>query len=381
MRQTVGIDLGTTNTVAAANAGVLGLREGEVVEQTLPSVVAYPPSGQTLVGEAARQRRSIDPKNTLFSAKRVMGERWHSYRTHQFRENYPFDLVKTGDSGVAFQTRAGTVTAVDVATRVVQTLCERAAVTPGDLEAVVTVPASFGDPQRSATLEAVRAAGFADVRCIAEPVATALAYLDRNDVHYGAVYDLGGGTFDMAILDCRVSPIGIVAHEGDPYLGGDDIDHAIASWVADFVLREKGWDLRNDSEVFGRLVLESERAKIRLTKSESTVLDLSQVDEASPRDISRLELGRGVLWELSAPLLGRTFGICDEVLSGAGLRADDIQAVFLAGGATLMPGVREAVREYFGPKVRSELNPMHVVSLGASIAAARASLSGLLHTR
>ncbi|HEX2676313.1 MAG TPA: Hsp70 family protein [Polyangiales bacterium] len=375
---TIGLDLGTTNTVAAANAGVLPLHFGDQVVPVLPSVVAYLPNGEVMVGLPARERRAFDVKNTIFSAKRVLGETWHSYSAREFRTHYPFDLVATANDEVGFRTRAGVVTPVDVAAEIARALSRHAGLSPQEISACVSVPASFGVPQRAATVSALRHAGFAAVRCIAEPVATALAYLDRNDVHYGCVYDLGGGTFDLAIVDCSREPVRVVTHGGDPYLGGDDLDQRIAHWAAEVVLRKHGWDLQSDREVFTRLTLEAERAKVRLTKNQVTTLDLEGVDPAAPADLQPIQLDRKAVWNLSAELISRTFAICDEVLGSASLTVRDIQAVFLAGGATLVPGVREAVAEYFGKKLRYELDPMHVVSIGASIAAARPRLSALL---
>jgi molecular chaperone DnaK len=345
----------------------------------LPSVVAYMPNGETAVGLAARERRAIDAKNTIYSAKRVIGETWDSSRARDFAAHYPFDLIATGDRQVGFRTRAGIWTAVAVATEVLGALCRQTDRRPAEIAAVVTVPAAFGPAQIGATLDAARAAGFARVRCIVEPVATALAYLDRNSVHHGVVYDLGGGTFDLAIIDCSRDPIRIVAHAGDPYLGGDDVDHAIASFVADRILRERGWDLRSDPAVFTRLIMEAERAKLRLSDVTSTTIELERVDPAMPPDPRAIALDRATVWKLGAALIKRTFSICDEVLGGAGLTVRDIQAVFLAGGTTLLPGVRDAVAGYFGPKLRYELDPMLAVSLGASIAAARPRFASLLH--
>jgi molecular chaperone DnaK (HSP70) len=374
----VGIDLGTTNTVVAANAGILPLRMGDDRASVLPSVVAYLPNGEKLVGAAARSRRAIDPRNTIHSAKRVIGAHWHSYESREFGKHYGFKLEPTPDQRVGFRTRSGLITPIEVAREVLSSLCIYAAIDPSEIAAVVSVPAAFGDTQRAATLAAVREAGFADARCIAEPVATAVAYLDRQDIRYGLVYDLGGGTFDAAIVDCSQEPMRIVAHSGDAYLGGDDIDQAIANYAADLVLRSQGWDLRGDPEVFARLLFEGERAKLRLAQSESTQLELSEVDPAAPGVLGALPLDRNVVWQLASGLIRRTFLCCDEVLSKANLKVSDVQAVFMAGGATQLPGVRETVAQYFGRILRYELDPMHVVSLGASIAAARPKLASLL---
>ncbi len=375
--QTIAIDLGTTNTVAAANAGVLPLRSAHPTP-ILPSVVAYLPSGEIRVGAPARERRALDPKNTIYSAKRVIGASWHSYRAREFCKQYPFDFVQTEAGGIAFKTRAGVRTPVQVATELLTQLCRGIEVKPAETDAVVSVPASFGEAERAATLAAMRESGFARVRCIPEPIATALAYLDRNDLRYAAVYDLGGGTFDMAVVQCDMDSPRVVAFGGDPYLGGDDVDREIAAVVAERVLRDKGWDLRGSTEVFERLTLEAERAKLELTAAESVQIQPSLVDPAAPLELAPVTIHRSALIEIGATLIKRTFSICDEVLGKAGLGAGDIQAVFLAGGATLLPGVRDQVAAYFGRKLRFELNPMHVVSLGASMAAARPRLAHVL---
>jgi len=376
--QTIGIDLGTTNTVAAANAGVLPLRRDVLATPILPSVVAYLPTGETRVGAPARERRALDPKNTIYSAKRVIGAGWHSYRAQEFRSHYPFDFVQTETGGIAFQTRAGVRTPVQVATELLTQLSRGVEVEPAATDAVVSVPVAFGETERAATLVAMREAGFARARYIVEPVATALAYLDRNDLRHAAVYDLGGGTFDMAIVRCDVPSPYVTAFGGDPYLGGDDVDRALADFVADRVLRDHGWDLRGSAEVFARLTLDAERAKLELTGADSAQIHPTLVDPAAPAELTPVTIHRAALLEIGATLIKRTFAICDEVLGKAGLGVNDIQAVFLAGGATLLPGVRDQVAAYFGRKLRFELNPMHVVSLGASMAAARPRLAHVL---
>jgi molecular chaperone DnaK len=308
----------------------------------------------------------------------VIGEPWHSSRVREFGLYYPFDMVQSADSQVGFKTRAGVKTASDIATEVVRALCTTGGVDPNGYEAVVSVPAGFAPAQRAATIRAVHAAGFSRVRSVAEPVATALAYMNRTDVRRGVVYDLGGGTFDLAILDCTSEPFQIVAFGGDPYLGGDDIDHALATFVADMVLQRHGWDLRSDPQVFTRLVLEAEKAKVRLSFATSTLINLETVDPAAPESLGVVPIERHTIMELSAALIRRTFLVCDQVLAEADVPVRDVQAVFLAGGTTLVPGVREAVGQYFGHKLRHELDPMHVVSIGASIASMRPRFASLL---
>ncbi len=383
MRRSLGIDLGTTNSVAACGGQVLPLVDGATRSTLLPSVVSIlPPTAaepRCLVGAEARLRRAIDPRNTLYGSKRLMGEAWTSYATRKFMEHYPHTLVASEDGGVLFDTRAGRVNPEQVAARIVSELCIRSAVTPGELPTVVAVPTSFKDSSRRATARALKIAGFESVRLIEEPVASAIAYLQRANLRYAAVYDLGGGTFDLAIIDCSEFPFRVLSSEGNPYLGGDDIDRALAEAVADGVLRKSGWDLRTDPVTFARLMMACEDAKIALETQESVQLDLSAVDPAAPSQVANAVVDRAALEAACVPLIQRTFLHCDSVLGQAGLRARDIQAIFLAGGSTRLGILRHMVSEYFSRKLRSDLDPEHVVALGASIAAARPELWPLLN--
>jgi molecular chaperone DnaK (HSP70) len=237
------------------------------------------------------------------------------------------------------------------------------------VDAVVTVPAAFEPSAREATRRAVEQAGIAHVNVVEEPVATAMAYLTtRNErLRHAVVYDFGGGTFDLAIVDCATSPARVIRHAGDPYLGGDDIDHALAQWVAERVLRDHGWDLCAEPEVFDRLVLQCERLKVRLSTAESATLELGQVDPAAPGAGTGVRLTRQLLTELAQPFVSRTFILCDQVLREAGLQASQIDTVYLAGGTTLMPLVREGVASYFGSLPRCDFDPLEVVAIGASL--------------
>ncbi|MEZ4254095.1 MAG: Hsp70 family protein [Polyangiales bacterium] len=329
-------------------------------------------------GNAARERRPIDPKNTIYSAKRLIGESLTSYRTQEFRRNYPFDLTDTERGAVGFRTRAGVFTSRDIATRVVDELLARTRYVAEKTVAVVTVPAAFTDVQRSTTRRALRNAGIPQVRMVEEPVATAIAYLQRSNLRYAVVYDLGGGTFDLAILDCTRRPFQILAHGGDPYLGGDDIDRVIANWITRSVLERTGWDVSTDREVFDRLVMTVESAKRELTTRSAVTIDLSNIDPAAPQPLGSIELDRTRALGLASDLVRRTFAICDDVLGRAGLHARDMDAVFLAGGSTALPGVKEHVEQYFGKRPRTDVPPMESVAIGASLAAARPALAGLL---
>jgi len=370
--KTLGVDLGTTNTLAAVDGKLLTGEARGQAECILPSVVAFLPNGLTSVGASARRRRPIDPQNTIFSAKRIIGRRWHSYEASKFRDTYPFNLVRTEGDGVAFQTRAGVVSSVETSTKVLDAVCRRAGLNPADHRALITVPAQFDSSQRNATMEAGRNVGFADVAVFDEPIATAVAYVYSGlaDVRYAAVYDLGGGTFDLAVVDCSRQPHRVLAHGGDDYLGGDDIDRALANELRSRVLEEHHWDLESDREIYDRLVLEVERVKVRLSYASETCLELGQVDPASPLAGRSLRILRETLEEASRPLVQRTFGICDEVLSEAGLSRDDLGAVFLAGGSTGLPMVRRDVAQYFGQPPHVAFDPMEVVAIGASLASA-----------
>lgn len=376
--RTIGIDLGTTHTVAAAHGSVVPLAAAFTRGHgLLPSIVAFPPAGGEIVGELARQRRGNDPAHTISSAKRVIGRRFSSAAATLYRERSAVEMVKGTAGQVAFKTRAGIVTPTGVATLVLRGLCSTGVMDPSQLSAVVTVPAAFGEAERLATLEAVHAAGFAQVRVIEEPVASAIAYLARSSLRYGVVYDLGGGTFDIAIVDCSRYPFRVVAHGGDAYLGGDDVDFSLAEFVSDRMLREHGWDLKSDTEVWERLLVEVERAKIQLTVEESVSIDIGTVDPAAPMQAT-ISIDRSALRDRTSALIRRTFLICDQVLGQAGLKVRDVDAVFLAGGSTSLPGLREDVQAYFGRRPRFDLEPMHVVAIGASLAAVRPDLSGLL---
>lgn len=374
----IGLDLGTTNTVIAANSSVIELQPGTPDEEPstlLPSAVSFPPSGMALVGQSAIQRRIMDPLNTITSSKRVIGESWSSYNAVRFRENYQFEMVKSADGGVSFQTRTGRFTPGQIASLIVGTVWRRTTVPMKDLIVVVTVPTAFQLQNCEATRAAVLKSGVRSVRVLHEPVATALAYLRRSNLDYAAIYDLGGGTFDLSVIACDKYPLRILASGGDLYLGGDTIDRAIAVWVAERTLREHRWDLLSDREVFARLVAECEQAKIRLSDVEQTEVDITRADLAAPGQVPNVVLDRATLWELALPTIRPTFQLCDEILDCAKLKVTDIDAVFLAGGTTALPGFKEYIGQYFGKRPRSDINPMHAVAIGASMGAVRAELA------
>ncbi|MBX3272364.1 MAG: Hsp70 family protein [Sandaracinaceae bacterium] len=343
----------------------------------LPSALAFPPSGEELVGWEARARRPIDPAHTLLSTKRLIGARFGSPRARRFAEHHPYAVVDR-DGLAALRTRAGDLTPVDVAARLLVAAAARGECDPSARRAVITVPAAFEAAEREATLEAARRAGFAAVALVDEPVATAISYLERSNVRYGVVYDLGGGTFDLALVDCSRYPFRVVAHAGDPYLGGDDVDRVLAERVAERVLCRHRWDLAADPVTFARLVGACEAAKIALLDAETASIELAEVDPAGPFADPRVSVSRADLAGITHDLVRGTFTLVDHVLAEGRVRARDVDAIFLAGGSTALPGLRELVGQYFQKRARFDLDPMHVVAMGASLAAARPDLAALL---
>jgi molecular chaperone DnaK len=365
--QTVGIDLGTSNTVAAIGNHVFEVSDDG--RTTLPSVVAFLPDGSVRVGATARRRRAIDCENTIYSSKRIIGRRWDEDETASFRDRYPFRLVEGAGGAPLFVTRAGRHSATEIASLVLEKVLDRVRSLPGEFAVEITLPAAFRNDQREATAEAAAMAGLRQVALLDEPAATAYAYLTLpRPTKRAVVYDLGGGTFDCAVIDCTGGTPHTIAHVSDLFLGGDDIDRRLAAWVAQFVLEKYNWDLTNYSEIFDRLLLRCEEAKIRLSHQHEAALPLSQVDPEGPVCAEDVTVTRPLLDELCTDLVRRSFAICDETLRAAELRPSDIDSVFLAGGTTLLPIVQEGVRAYFGRPGLLEFNPTEVVARGASLA-------------
>jgi len=365
--EVVGIDLGTTNSVCAVAGRVASLADDG--SPTLPSVVAFLPNGHTMIGRSARRRRAIDFENTIWSSKRIIGRRFQDATTATFRERYRFSLVE-GESGEPlFVTRAGKLSPTEIAAHVIGEISSRVEACSEQSRVHVTVPALFATAQREATVEAVRMAGFGDVHLVPESTAVAYAYraLDM-DLGNAMVYDLGGGTFDCAILDCRQQEPELISHASDLYLGGDDIDQSLAAWVTRYVLEKHNWDLTNYSEIADRLIARCEEAKIELSRADDATIELSQIDPECPAASEGVTVSRGVLDRLSENLVRRTFVTCDEALARAELRAADIDTVILAGGTTMLPNVQASVSAYFGQDGRLDVDPTHVVALGASLA-------------
>jgi molecular chaperone DnaK len=363
----LGIDLGTTNSVVTIDRTVRRITEsGRAV---LPSVVAFLPNGNVSVGEVARRRRAIDCPNTIYSSKRIIGRRFGDSYTRNFIDRYPFEIVEARGGAPAFRTRTGDFTPTQIATRIIEDVLARTGLDPQSCETVVTVPASFSEAQRQASADAAAAAGLGYPRLVDEPSATALTYLHASHpCRRALVYDLGGGTFDCAVLDCSNGMPRMLAHASDLQLGGDDIDHELAQWVARLVLEKHNWDLSNYSETYDRLVLRCEQAKIEMSVTAEVPVYLSQVDPECPVEDGAVVLTQSLLNQLCQDLVGRSFIACDDVLRSAGLTPPDIDAVFLAGGTTLLPVIQEGVEAYFGRAGLIEFDPTEVVALGAGLA-------------
>jgi len=365
----LGIDFGTsTSVVAVCHVG----RDVEAIpnadgDEVIPSVVAFTPAGKVVVGKTARSRRLIDPPNAIYSVKRILGRGWHAQELRRFKEQYPFELEEGRDGVPHFVTRLGKLTAVEVVSYIMAHLREYPGVGRKEFEnTVISVPASATPEQRKATLEAAERAGYFSATAIAEPHAAALPYMgDGPPNQTVAVYDLGGGTFDVAILFWNGHELKTVASGGDPYLGGDDIDQRCTGRVADRILEQFRWDVRTNTKRLQTLNLLCEQAKIRLSVAEETAIGLGSVDEVLAGKM--MTLTRAEVEELCADLLQRTFVLCDRVLSNSGIKARDVDVVVVAGGGAYMPAVRSGVEAYFGQKPRADLHPDRVVALGAAL--------------
>ena len=366
MSRIVGIDLGTTNSLVAYVDPATGLprvipdAEGRVL---LPSVVSFTPDG-VLVGEPARRQLARRPRSTVYSVKRLMGRGYDDIKGEV--AHFPF-AVRPADGVVRLDVGDREVTPPEVSAVILRALKERAEAYFGEPveRAVITVPAYFNDAQRQATRDAGRIAGLDVVRIVNEPTAASLAYgLHRLATGVIAVYDLGGGTFDISILRVKDGIFEVLATNGDTHLGGDDFDRALVEWLLEDLAASHGVDPRGDGEVMQELRLAAEAAKIRLSTAERTTLTLPLETFTYRREITRTDLER-----LIEPLVARTLGPCRRALADAGLRADQIDEVVLVGGATRVPLVRRRVEELFGRPPHSHLNPDEVVALGAAVQA------------
>ena len=375
MGKAIGIDLGTTNSVVAVVTGgepvVIPNQEGS---RTTPSVVAITEKGERLVGQIAKRQAITNPENTIFSIKRLMGRKYSSKEVEHAKKRLPYKIVEAPNSDAHVEIRGRRYSPPEISAMILQKLKQAAEDYLGETvtEAVITVPAYFDDSQRQATKDAGKIAGLNVLRIINEPTAAALAYgLDKKKEEQVAVYDLGGGTFDISILEIGEGVIEVKSTNGDTYLGGDDFDLRIIDWMVDEFKKEQGIDLKHDKMALQRLKEGAERAKIELSTAMETEINLPFVtaDATGPKHLL-MKLSRAKLEQLTDDLVLNTITPCKTALSDSGLSASDIDEVLLVGGQIRMPKVQQVVQNHFNKEPNKTVNPDEVVAVGAAIQAA-----------
>jgi molecular chaperone DnaK len=372
MAKVIGIDLGTTNSVVAIMEGgdpkVITNSEGSRIT---PSVVAFTDSGERLVGQIARRQAVTNPENTIFSIKRLIGRRFDDPQVVKAAKILPYKVVKADNGDAWVESRGKRYSAPEVSAFVLQKMKQTAEDYLGETvtDAVITVPAYFNDSQRQATKDAGRIAGLNVLRIINEPTAASLAYgLDKKKDEKIAVFDLGGGTFDISILEVGDGVFEVKSTNGDTFLGGDDFDQRIIDYLADEFKKDQGVDLRKDRMALQRLKEAAEKAKIELSSSMETEVNLPFItaDQSGPKHLT-MKLTRAKLEALCSDLLDRLEGPCLAALKDSGLSARQIDEVVLVGGMIRMPAVQERVRKIFGKEPHKGVNPDEVVAVGAAI--------------
>ena len=372
MGKVIGIDLGTTNSCVSIMSGgepvVIANAEGA---RTTPSVVAITEKGERLVGQIAKRQAITNPENTIFSVKRLMGRKFRSQQAQDATKRLPYKVTE-GDNGDAYvELRGKRYSPPEISAMILQKMRQTAEDYLGEkvTEAVITVPAYFDDSQRQATKDAGQIAGLTVLRIINEPTAASLAYgLDKKKDERIVVYDLGGGTFDVSVLEIGDGVFEVKSTNGDTYLGGDDFDQRVMDWLVDEFKKDQGIDLRKDRMALQRLKEAAERAKIELSSSQDTEINLPFVtaDANGPKHLV-VKLTRAKLEQLVDDLIKRSIEPCKRALSDAGVSAGDIKEVVLVGGMTRMPKVIQAVKEFFGKEPHRGVNPDEVVAIGAAI--------------
>jgi molecular chaperone DnaK len=375
MAKVIGIDLGTTNSVVAVmEAGEPTVLENAEGNRITPSVVAVnPKSGERMVGQVAKRQAVTNPDNTVFSIKRFMGRKFDDPEVQRSIPLVPYKVTKASNGDVRVMMGGKEYSPPEVSAMILQKLKQDAEAKLGErvTQAVITVPAYFNDSQRQATKDAGQIAGLEVLRIINEPTAAALAYgLDKKGDETIVVYDLGGGTFDVSILRLGEGVFEVIATNGDTHLGGDDFDQRIIAWICDEFKREQGIDLRQDRMALQRLKEAAERAKIELSSTLQTEINLPFVtaDASGPKHLN-LTLTRAKLEQLVGDLVDRTVGPCKQALQDAGLEPGKVDEVVLVGGQTRMPAVAEKVKSLFGKEPHKGVNPDEVVAIGAAIQA------------
>ncbi len=374
MAKIIGIDLGTTNSVVAViEAGEPTVLENSEGSRLTPSVVAVTKGGERLVGQVARRQAITNPENTIFSIKRLMGRKFDDPEVQRTMKSVPYQITRAANGDARVSLGGRDYSPPEVSAMILQKLKSDAEAKLGEkiTQAVITVPAYFNDTQRQATKDAGKIAGLEVLRIINEPTAASLAYgLDKKKDETIAVYDLGGGTFDISILQLGEGVFEVKATNGDTHLGGDDFDQRIIDWLADEFRKEQGIDLRNDRMALQRLKEAAERAKIELSSSMQSEINLPFItaDAGGPKHLV-MTLTRAKLDQLVADLIERTRGPVMKAIEDAGLRASDINEVVLVGGQTRMPAVIDLVRKNFNKEPHQGVNPDEVVAIGAAIQA------------
>jgi len=372
MSKVIGIDLGTTNSVVAVlEAGdpvVIPNAEGG---RTTPSVVAFAKNGERLVGQVAKRQAVTNPENTVFSIKRFMGRKYSEVSEEQKMVPYKVVEAQNGDARVSVEGKL--YSPPEISAMVLQKLKDAAEQHLGEKvkKAVITVPAYFNDSQRQATKDAGQIAGMEVLRIVNEPTAAALAYgLDKKKDETIAVYDFGGGTFDISILEVGEGVVEVKATNGDTHLGGDNLDQRVIEWIVSEFKRDQGIDLSKDKMALQRLKEAAEKAKCELSTTMETEVNLPFItaDASGPKHLS-LKLGRAKLEQLTEELLLRSMGPVRQCLQDAGLEGKDIDEVVLVGGMTRMPKIQQLVKEFFGKEPHKGVNPDEVVAVGAAIQA------------
>jgi molecular chaperone DnaK len=372
MPKAVGIDLGTTNSVVAVMEGgeavVIPSSEGG---RTVPSVVAFAKGGERLVGQLARRQAAVNPENTIYSIKRFMGRRYGEVDSE--RKIVPYKVISGKDDRVEVQAGGETHTPEQVSAMILQKLKADAEAYLGTTvkDAVITVPAYFNDAQRQATKNAGEIAGLNVIRIINEPTAASLAYgLDKKANEKILVFDLGGGTFDVSILEVGEGVFEVKSTSGDTHLGGDDYDRRIVDWVADEFKKDQGIDLRSDRQALQRLTEAAEKAKIELSSRQETDVNLPFItaDASGPKHLD-MKLSRAKFEQLTDDLTARCRGPVEAALKDAGMTAKDVDEVIMVGGSTRMPVIQELVKQLTGKEPHRGVNPDEVVAMGAAIQA------------
>lgn len=372
MSKIIGIDLGTTNSCVAIMEGgdpkVITNTEGN---RTTPSIVAFAENGERLVGQVAKRQAVTNPEATIFAVKRLIGRKFNSPEVKKDIDIVPYKIVKSDNDDAAVEARGKVYSPAEVSAMILTKMRETAESYLGETvtDAVITVPAYFNDSQRQATKDAGRIAGLNVLRIINEPTAAALAYgLDKKVDEKIAVFDLGGGTFDISILEIGDGVFEVKSTNGDTFLGGEDFDLRIIDWLGDEFKKESGIDLRSDKMALQRLKEAAERAKMELSTAMETDINLPFItaDASGPKHLN-IKLTRSKLEALVDDLVERVVGPCQTALKDAGLSAKEINEVILVGGMTRMPKVQEKVKQIFGQEPHKGVNPDEVVAVGAAI--------------